>query len=703
MLVSARNNLKKYFGYDEFRVGQEKIIERVLSGKHTAGIMPTGGGKSICYQIPATLLQGVTLVISPLISLMKDQVDSLDQVGIPSTYINSSLSYIEVEERLFNLSLGEYKILYIAPERLESESFINQLRQLPIMLVAVDEAHCISSWGHDFRPSYLRIKNLIQELPSQPTILALTATATPQIIDDICIQLGILKESTIITGYKRKNLSFKVIKGQNRLDFISNYVKQNKNESGIIYAATRKEVDKVTSHLKKLGISVGRYHAGLSDTERSNQQDAFLQDNLNVIVATNAFGMGIDKSNVRYVLHYQMPKNMESYYQEAGRAGRDGLESECILLFNAQDVQIQRFLIEQSTSDFSRQKQEIQKLQSMKDYSYCETCLQAFILHYFGDYRHTSCGKCSNCIDQRSSIDITTDAQIVLSCIMRMGERFGKTMVASVLTGSTNKKLLDFNFNTLSTYGLFKNRTIKNVGDLIDFLTSDQYIGVTDGKFPLLTVTNKGREVLLGKIHVMKKEEIEIKVTNNSNNELFDQLRALRKEIAAELGLPPFVVFSDSTLRDLCNLLPTTEEEFLQAKGVGMQKQQRFGKQFIDIIKQYKEDNQIETTIISKGNTTKEKIQSHIISYESYKEGLSIKEIAKQRGLNPTTIENHILQGAVEDSDFNWEEIIPFDIEQQVNKVIETVGTEKLKPIKEELNSEISYFMIKAVIMKSGL
>lgn len=702
MLTLARKNLKEYFGYDHFRKGQEQIIERVLSGQHTAGIMPTGGGKSICYQIPATILQGVTLVISPLISLMKDQVDSLHQVGIPSTFINSSLSYHEVDERLMDLSIGEYKILYIAPERLESEIFINQLRQLPIKLVAVDEAHCISSWGHDFRPSYLRIRDLISELPSKPTILALTATATPHVKSDICNQLGIDEESAIITGFGRENLSFKVIRGQNRLDYITNYVKKNKNEAGIIYAATRKEVDKVTEQLKRQGVSVGRYHAGLSDVERSRQQDAFLQDDINVIVATNAFGMGIDKSNVRYVIHYQMPKNMESYYQEAGRAGRDGLESECILLFNAQDVQIQRFLIEQSTHDFNREKQEIQKLQSMKDYSYLETCLQAFILHYFGDETDQTCGKCSNCIDQRNSIDITKDAQIVLSCIIRMGERFGKTMVASVLTGSSNKKLLDFNFQTLSTYGLLKNRTAKNVGDLIDFLTSEQYIGVTDGKFPLLTVTNKGREVLLNKVQVMKKEEVIVEATT-TNSELFEQLRTLRKEIATELAVPPFVVFSDSTLRDLCKILPETEKEFLEAKGVGLQKQQRFGKQFIELIKAYKVANQIEQKVQPIIPTMKEKIPSHEISYDLYKEGIDIKQIAKKRGLNPVTIESHILQGAVEDTSFDWHEILPIDIEEEINAAIKVVGSEKLKPIKEELHSDISYFMIKAAIMKAGI
>ncbi|MGG0177636.1 DNA helicase RecQ [Gottfriedia acidiceleris] len=702
MLTLARENLKKYFGYENFRAGQEQIIERVLSGNHTAGIMPTGGGKSICYQIPATILQGVTLVISPLISLMKDQVDALHQVGIPSTFINSSLSYNEVNERMMDLSYGEYKILYVAPERLESESFINELKRLPILLVAVDEAHCISSWGHDFRPSYLRIKNLIQELPTNPTILALTATATPQVKSDICNQLGIIEETTIITGFERENLSFKVIRGQNRLDYICNYIKQNKNESGIIYAATRKEVDNVTNKLKNLGISVGKYHAGLSDAERSKQQDAFLQDNINVMVATNAFGMGIDKSNVRYVIHYQMPKNMESYYQEAGRAGRDGLESECILLFTAQDVQIQRFLIEQSTFEPNRLKQEISKLQSMKDYSYCETCLQAFILKYFGDESDHSCGKCSNCIDERTAIDITIDAQIVLSCIIRMGERFGKTMVASVLTGSMNKKLIDLNFHTLTTYGLFKNRTLKSVGDLIDYLTSEQFIGVTSGKFPLLTVTNRGREVLLNKINVMKKEEIQVTESTNVDNHLFDQLRSLRKEIATELGVPPFVVFADSTLRDLCKLLPTTDEEFLQAKGVGLQKQQKFGMQFIEVIKKYKEDNQIEEETAKPKATTINKVPSHKISYESFQNGLTISEIAKERGLNTTTVENHILQSAVEDDLFDWDEVVPFDIEKQIKEVINTVGSEKLRPIKDELPSEISYFMIKAVIMKSA-
>jgi len=702
LFTKAQELLASYFGYSSFRRGQDETIKNVLDGKDTVCIMPTGGGKSICYQIPATILQGVTLVISPLISLMKDQVDALHQVGIPSTFINSSLSYNEVNERMMDLSYGEYKILYVAPERLESESFINELKRLPILLVAVDEAHCISSWGHDFRPSYLRIKNLIQELPTNPTILALTATATPQVKSDICNQLGIIEETTIITGFERENLSFKVIRGQNRLDYICNYIKQNKNESGIIYAATRKEVDNVTNKLKNQGISVGKYHAGLSDAERSKQQDAFLQDNINVMVATNAFGMGIDKSNVRYVIHYQMPKNMESYYQEAGRAGRDGLESECILLFTAQDVQIQRFLIEQSTFEHNRLKQEISKLQSMKDYSYCETCLQAFILKYFGDETDHSCGKCSNCIDQRTSIDITIDAQIVLSCIIRMGERFGKTMVASVLTGSMNKKLIDLNFHTLTTYGLFKTRTLKSVGDLIDYLTSEQFIGVTSGKFPLLTVTNRGREVLLNKINVMKKEEIQVTEITHVDNDLFDQLRSLRKEIATELGVPPFVVFSDSTLRDLCKLLPTTDEEFLQAKGVGLQKQQKFGKQFIEVIKKYKEENNIEVETTKPKVTTINKVPSHKISYESYQNGLTISEIAKERGLNTTTVENHILQSAMEDDQFDWAEVVPFDIEKQIKEVINSVGSEKLRPIKDELPSEISYFMIKAVIMKSA-
>ena len=502
----ARDYLKQYFGYDSFRRGQEAIIERVLAGYNTAGIMPTGGGKSLCYQIPALLLPGVTLVISPLISLMKDQVDALVQNGIDATFLNSTITANEARQRLSEIKQGKYKLVYVAPERLDHPTFQQEWQYIRISLVAIDEAHCISQWGHDFRPSYLKIKTLLSDLPSKPIVLALTATATPQVSADICETLGIDENTAISTGFARDNLYFSVVKEENRDQFLMRYVEKNKQESGIIYAATRKDVDSLYKRLMKAGIQVGRYHAGMSDQERSYMQEQFIQDDLPVMVATSAFGMGIDKSNVRYVIHYQTPKNMESYYQEAGRAGRDGLESECILLYSPQDLQVQRFLIEQSQSSQDRSEEEIKKLNKMKDYSFTEGCLQAFILQYFGEVQPEDCGHCENCTDKRESIDVTVEAQMVLSCMIRMGERFGKTLISQVLTGSQNRKMDEFGFRNLSTYGIMKNQSAKEVADYIDFLTSKQYIEMTGGQYPVLKVTNSGKEVLMNKTKVFRKE-----------------------------------------------------------------------------------------------------------------------------------------------------------------------------------------------------
>nr|WP_124564721.1 DNA helicase RecQ [Ectobacillus antri] len=700
LLAKAKQYLQQYFGYESFRNGQEEIITRVLSGYNTAGIMPTGGGKSICYQIPALILPGITLVISPLISLMKDQVDALEQVGISATYLNSSLSMKETRERMHDIQHGIYKMLYIAPERLESSAFLEQLKELPVSLVAVDEAHCISQWGHDFRPSYLRIRHLLTQFSKQPTVLALTATATPQVCEDICEALGIIPESAVVTGFARTNLSFKIVKGQNRLAYVKQYIETNKNEASIIYAATRKEVDHVYEFLQKQGICVGRYHAGMSDDERGRQQDLFLQDDITVMVATNAFGMGIDKSNVRSVLHYQLPKNMESYYQEAGRAGRDGLDSECILLFSPQDIQVQRYLIEQSHYE-ERKNQELHKLRQMKDYCYTEGCLQGFILQYFGENDPKPCGRCSNCVDERTSVDVTRDAQMVLSCMIRMGERFGKTIISQVLTGSSNKKVLELGFDKLTTYGIMKDRAAKDVADLIDFLTSEQYIGVTSGQYPVLFVSNEGKEVLLGKKQVLRKEQMQI-VQASTDDTLFEMLRGLRKEIAAEEGVPPFVIFSDQTLRDMVAKLPQTTEEMLGVKGVGQQKQERYGKRFIAIIDRYVTENGVRPS--SQRVVTKEKKEaSHLVTYELYKQGYTLRDIAKERNLSLLTIENHILQCAEEGKEVQWEHFFSQEQEVVIREVIIERGGEKLKPLKEALPDDVSYFTIKAVLAKMRL
>ncbi|WP_110114757.1 DNA helicase RecQ [Bacillus sp. CGMCC 1.16541] len=702
----AVQHLQSYFGYESFRGGQEETIRQVLNGENVACIMPTGGGKSLCYQIPALILPGTTLVISPLISLMKDQVDALHQVGISATFINSSLTATEVNERLDEVKMGEYELLYVAPERLESPAFLEQLRYLPIPLVAIDEAHCISQWGHDFRPSYLRIHQMINQLEYQPTVVALTATATPQVREDICRSLNIDEKNTVITGFERKNLSFSVVKGEDRLAYINRYIKQNEQEAGIIYAATRKEVDHLYEHLRQNGVSVGRYHAGMNDQSRATEQEQFLQDDVQVMVATSAFGMGIDKSNIRYVIHYQLPKNMESYYQEAGRAGRDGLDSECIVLYSPQDIRVQRYLIEQTTFHQERQMNDLEKLQQMVNYCHTEGCLQAFILQYFGDENPQSCGRCGNCTDDRTAVDVTIDTQKVLSCMIRMGERFGKTMIAQVLTGSKNKKIQELNFTTLSTYGVMKEQSVKDVSQFIEYLISEQYIAVGQGQFPTLTVTNRGRDVLLGNEKVMRKEQVQIKQLVR-DDELFEYLRSLRKEIASEEGVPPFVVFSDESLRDMSAKLPQTNEAFLSVKGVGERKQEQYGERFIAAIHQFclenpERERQVEVveTAPKKKKTTSDEL-SHEVTYQMViEEGIVIEEVAKQRGLSQQTIENHLIRCYQEGKEFDWNRFVPPHYEQLIEDVISQMEDDKLKPIKEALPDEVSYFMIRSVLAK---
>ena len=586
MLNKARQILQKFYGYEDFRPGQKKVVESLLNRNDTVAIMPTGAGKSICFQIPALLFEGVTLVISPLISLMKDQVDSLRQLGIASVYINSSVSKAQLYKDLQDISAGFYKIIYIAPERLTSEYLPDSFKNLNISMVAVDEAHCLSQWGHDFRPSYRNILNFTNSLRIKPIISAFTATATPDVKTDIINLLGLKQPNIFVTGFDRPNLYFSVLRGEVKDKFVIDYVKKHQDEAGIIYVGTRKDVDALQVLLEIKGIKAGRYHAGMTDEERNQMQEDFLYDNLSVMVATNAFGMGIDKPNVRYVIHYNMPKNMEAYYQEAGRAGRDGLSGNCILLYSPQDTQLQKFLISKSTESEIRQQLEYKRLQSMVDYCHTPQCLRAFILHYFGEFDvEEHCDNCSNCKLEGELIDITIDAQKVLSCVYRMHERFGVKMIAEVLKGSKSAKVKQFNFERLSTYGLMKERKLKDISDLILRLSAMQYLDITESQYPVVTLNELSWQVLRGQKKVWQKMVIVKKA--KAKGELFEALRSLRKELATKEKLPPYMIFSDATLTQMATDKPTDLELMKNIRGVGEFKLQKYGEEFLTVIKSY--------------------------------------------------------------------------------------------------------------------
>lgn len=577
--------LKQYFGYDEFRPGQKEIIQKVIDQENVLGIMPTGSGKSICYQLPSLLLDGITVVVSPLISLMKDQVDAANQLGIPATFINSSLDGYETARRFQEIDRQQYRLLYIAPERFIMSDFIQAMNRWNVCMIAIDEAHCISQWGHDFRPSYLQMAKQLDQLPNRPVIVALTATATIQVAADIKRLLKIPDGNHIQTGFGRENLRFQVVKDQKKEQYLVEYLKINKNQSGIIYAATRKEVDRIYHLLKKFGFSIGRYHGGLKENERTAMQEAFLYDRLQLIVATNAFGMGINKSNVRFVIHYQIPGSLEAYYQEAGRAGRDGLSSEAILLFAPQDIQVQKFFIQQSQREEEQKQKEYEKLKAMTEYAYIESCLQQYILNYFGE-TSSPCNRCGNCLDDREIVEVTTQAQMVLSCLKRMGENYGKQMLMKVLAGSKEQKLRALGFERLSTYGLMKNQSQKETMQLIEYLISNGYLLTVNGEYPILKVTERGIQVLKGQEAVYRKEPKKVQqLSDEETDTLFEVLRELRTDLASEAGVPPYVVFSDSTLKEMSRIRPSSRLEMLQIKGVGQSKLDKYGEAFLSRIK----------------------------------------------------------------------------------------------------------------------
>ena len=599
----ALRMLETYFGYTSFRPAQEAPIASLLRNEDVIGIMPTGAGKSICFQIPALCKAGLTIVFSPLISLMKDQVDGLLVQNIPAALINSTLTQAEFNKTMYEVRSGKIKLLYIAPERLGSNFFCNVLRALPIAQVIVDEAHCISEWGHDFRPSYRLIGEWLNSLPKRPIVGAFTATATKYVENDIKKLLGLDKANVYVTGFDRPNLSFSVIRTPKRMDYVVHYVRQHDNENGIIYCATRKDVDRVYENLTRAGIKVGHYHGGLSDEVRREMQNAYADDKLQVMVATNAFGMGIDKSNVRYVLHYQMPRNMESYYQEAGRAGRDGAPAECILLYSGQDVQVHKYLIEQSIETPERQEVELRKLQSMIDYCFCSNCLRKYMLNYFGESTvWTTCDNCSSCKGSGDKVNVTKEAKAIFRAIMGTDERYGASMITSIVRGERTDRIMRAGHDALPVFGLLSNVDEKSIKGLIQQFVASGYLRSSSGKYPVLSLTAGAEEVLGGHKEV---EEIRQHVSvpsrtsrststpsrgksSSGSGGLFEHLRQHRKRLAEEAGLRPYLIFPDTVLIDLANLRPTTLGEFGNVKGVGEAKLKKYGLSFLQAIAEYK-------------------------------------------------------------------------------------------------------------------
>ena len=599
----ALRMLETYFGYTSFRPAQEAPIASLLRNEDVIGIMPTGAGKSICFQIPALCKAGLTIVFSPLISLMKDQVDGLLVQNIPAALINSTLTQAEFNKTMYEVRSGKIKLLYIAPERLGSNFFCNVLRALPIAQVIVDEAHCISEWGHDFRPSYRLIGEWLNSLPKRPIVGAFTATATKYVENDIKKLLGLDKANVYVTGFDRPNLSFSVIRTPKRMDYVVHYVRQHDNENGIIYCATRKDVDRVYENLTRAGIKVGHYHGGLSDEVRREMQNAYADDKLQVMVATNAFGMGIDKSNVRYVLHYQMPRNMESYYQEAGRAGRDGAPAECILLYSGQDVQVHKYLIEQSIETPERQEVELRKLQSMIDYCFCSNCLRKYMLNYFGESTvWTTCDNCSSCKGSGDKVNVTKEAKAIFRAIMGTDERYGVSMITSIVRGERTDRIMRAGHDALPVFGLLSNVDEKSIKGLIQQFVASGYLRSSSGKYPVLSLTAGAEEVLGGHKEV---EEIRQHVSvpsrtsrststtsrgksSSGSGGLFEHLRQHRKRLAEKAGLRPYLIFPDTVLIDLANLRPTTLGEFGNVKGVGEAKLKKYGLSFLQAIAEYK-------------------------------------------------------------------------------------------------------------------
>ncbi len=723
--MTPREILKKYFGYDGFRAGQEEIISQIQAKNDVLAVMPTGAGKSLCYQIPALLFPGLTIVISPLISLMKDQVDALQEYGISCAFLNSSLGETEYRAVMRAAAYGQFKLLYIAPERLEAPGFSQMVQTLPVSMVAVDEAHCVSQWGHDFRPSYVKIAEMVSYFPDRPIIAAFTATATEQVREDIIKLLGLHKPYITVSSFDRPNLFFGVERPQKRMDAMLQVLQRHQKEPGIIYCSTRKTTEQVCQVLRGKGFSASFYHGGLSASKRDEAQEDFVYDRIQIMVATNAFGMGIDKPNVRFVLHYNMPKNMESYYQEAGRAGRDGDPAECILFFGQQDILTNKMLIENGSEQ--PEPSAYRKLDQMKDYCHIDRCLRGFILEYFGqtpEFAEGNCHNCSNCNSTAQITDITIETQKILSCVKRMGERFGSSMVTDVLRGSRSQKIKSWGFEKLSTYGIMRDYSSAEVRELIAFLVSEGYLDSQGDKMPYLKLSPKAAPVLKGKESVSIRRAVRKKKENKSiesqNPELYRLLMEHCQELAINAGIPAYFIFSDANLRAMSNICPATLEEMLTVPGVGEFKLEKYGLSFLEIINQYRKthpDLKVQPVVIKPSDTESSKPRRHTteiirdssgnrvpsedITFAFFQIGKSVEDIAEMRGISVTTVESHLLSKLMAGAPINYVFATP---EQQALILdVWNKGYHTFRDINDHLPNPLRFCCIQYTLYKNHL